>query len=720
MEDSGRVIETSGEAIRTPDDVSGSPEKGGDESVTPCDDVDCTIISPGVPVLNRRSQQYLVTADTENLSRVGQSLEPKLSAELKLSVQSLATSVKSAGELPKEEEKCEEKQDGKRRVLIIRAVVLLCIAGALQGILVNGLINVVISSIEKRFGIKSADSGFIANSYDIASFLCLLPVSYMGGRSSASKPSWIAGGMVLMGLGSLLFSLPHFASDQCGALSGGLETFCNVTMEKVCNATAEETDENKYKYVFMGAQLLHGAGAAPLYTLGVTYIDENVGPASSAFYLGIFYTMAVVGPAIGYSLGGHFLTMHTDFLDHVSPDDTSWVGAWWIGFVVCGVAFLMLAGPIFWLPTTIPGTIQPTAEQVCRSRLPSLVGSRASSFRVPHRRLDQGEDLPTSTGPLPVGKELVTVMASLVSNPTFIFLSLSGASEGFLMTGLATFLPKLIQNTYSMTASQAAVNVGAVSVVAGGGGTLAGGLVVKKLGLKVPGLLKMTSLTQLVAIIMATGLLVGCEPVPMVGLEDGPTLDIECGCNCDRIEYNPVCGSGVQYYNPCYAGCQSKKAGIFQNCTCVASPLDDFTALQGPCPASCPLLPIFLVSFFFTMFVTFLANMPTLTATLRCVDPNARSLALGIQWLVVRLLGTIPGPVAMGKLFDIACTSWKLGCSGPSDHCVIYDNSRISRNVMTLTGICKGLSIVSFLIGLKMYKLPGEAVSEDEPKKATS
>ena len=79
-------------------------------------------------------------------------------------------------------------------------IVLLCFAGALQGILVNGLINVVISSIEKRssiiifaiqlmicdhiclhslpyirFRIKSSDSGFIANSYDIASFLCLLP-----------------------------------------------------------------------------------------------------------------------------------------------------------------------------------------------------------------------------------------------------------------------------------------------------------------------------------------------------------------------------------------------------------------------------------------------------------------------------------------------------------------------------------------------------------------
>ena len=45
------------------------------------------------------------------------------------------------------------------------------------------------------------------------------------------------------------------------------------------------------------------------------FTDDNVGPSSSAFYLGIFYTMAIVGPAIGYSLGGHFLTWHTDFQD---------------------------------------------------------------------------------------------------------------------------------------------------------------------------------------------------------------------------------------------------------------------------------------------------------------------------------------------------------------------------------------------------------------------
>lgn len=108
----------------------------------------------------------------------------------------------------------------------------------------------------------------------------------------------------------------------------------------------------------------------------------------------------------------------------------------------------------------------------------------------------------------------------------------------------------------------------------------------------------------------------------MVGQAGGPPAPSDCSCDCDTSDYSPVCGAGVQYYNPCYAGCSARHAGLFINCTCLSAGAS--TALPGPCPASCPLLPLFLVSLFLTLFVTFLANMPSLTATLRCVDPNVR------------------------------------------------------------------------------------------------
>lgn len=46
---------------------------------------------------------------------------------------------------------------------------------------VNGFVGITISSIEKRFDLASTESGFIMSAYDIASVLCLIPVSYIGG-----------------------------------------------------------------------------------------------------------------------------------------------------------------------------------------------------------------------------------------------------------------------------------------------------------------------------------------------------------------------------------------------------------------------------------------------------------------------------------------------------------------------------------------------------------
>lgn len=61
----------------------------------------------------------------------------------------------------------------------------------LSGMVVNGFVNVVITTIERRFGLRSSQTGLIAGGYDIASFLLLVPVSYLGGRSKASKLRYV-------------------------------------------------------------------------------------------------------------------------------------------------------------------------------------------------------------------------------------------------------------------------------------------------------------------------------------------------------------------------------------------------------------------------------------------------------------------------------------------------------------------------------------------------
>lgn len=57
-------------------------------------------------------------------------------------------------------------------------------------------------------------------------------------------------------------------------------------------------------------------------------------------------------------------------------------------------------------------------------------------------------------------RELPHAFGALMKNPTFFFLNLAGASEGLLLSGFAAFLPKLIENQFSVTASWAAMLMG--------------------------------------------------------------------------------------------------------------------------------------------------------------------------------------------------------------------------------------------------------------------
>jgi len=151
---------------------------------------------------------------------------------------------------------------------------------------VNGFVNVVISNIEKRYDLSSTQSGTIASCYDIASVLCLIPVSYFGGLGC--KPRYLGIGVLIMGIGSIVFSIPQFVSGVYKVEDTGIESTCTLTDNQthMCDVNNLPESLSNYKFVFFLGQLLHGAGAAPLYTLGVTYLDENLPLRSSSFYVG--------------------------------------------------------------------------------------------------------------------------------------------------------------------------------------------------------------------------------------------------------------------------------------------------------------------------------------------------------------------------------------------------------------------------------------------------
>ena len=146
--------------------------------------------------------------------------------------------------------------------------------------------------------------------------------------------------MLAMALGSLVWTLPHFATDPYMPTVAGEEedgpVLCGTAgsdgREGECSGGGEGGEGGSlaaYRFVFVLGQLLHGLGAAPLITLGTTFLDESVSKRSSPLYIAVFQTWYgfaffsklkltpkrfVIGPAIGFVMGGSLLSLHTDLV----------------------------------------------------------------------------------------------------------------------------------------------------------------------------------------------------------------------------------------------------------------------------------------------------------------------------------------------------------------------------------------------------------------------
>ncbi|KAH3747199.1 solute carrier organic anion transporter family member 4A1-like isoform X1 [Dreissena polymorpha] len=609
----------------------------------------------------------------------------------------------------------------------------LCWAGALQGMVVNGFVNVVISNIERRYDLSSTVTGTVASCYDIASVLCLIPVSYFGGLGC--KPRYLGIGVLVMGIGSIVFSLPQFTVDAYKMDDSGIRTTCDASSNdtSVCNGNNLPVSLSNYKFVFFLGQLLHGAGAAPLYTLGVTYLDENLPLRSSSFYIGIFYAFAIVGPAIGYLAGGAFLNLFVDInradIDSVtmSPDSPRWVGAWWIGFLISGALAFLVALPIGGFPKFLPGSEKYKLER------------EKEVYSKKQKKLEYTESSPdTSKTEASLSyKQMLKSLKILLLNPTFMFLNLAAACEGNLLSGIATFMPKFIEAQFGLSASTAAQYVGYAAIPAGGGGTFLGGYLVKKFDLHVRGILRLCLGVTASVLLFALVFIAHCENIPFAGVntEYGNTaqnsteirlslqLDGECNaaCRCSQDMYNPVCGiDGVLYFSPCYAGCQTEIKGdskMYTNCSCVVfnrtGPPPEYEAIEGTCKSSCKYLPLLLPICGLLMLMTFIASMPALAATLRCIPNEQRSLGLGIQWIIARCLGSIPGPILFGKLIDITCKLWQVKCEQQGS-CFAYDNQQMSHNMLAIILSTKFLSTLFFFLAYILYKVPRSDTESDD------
>lgn len=154
----------------------------------------------------------------------------------------------------------------------------------------------VLTTLERRFNLQSADVGVIASSFEIGNLALILFVSYFGARGH--RPRLIGCGGIVMALGALLSALPEFLTHQYEYESG--EIRWGAEGRDVCAANGSTSDEgpdpdlicrnrtatNMMYLLLIGAQVLLGIGATPVQPLGVSYIDDHVRRKDSSLYIG--------------------------------------------------------------------------------------------------------------------------------------------------------------------------------------------------------------------------------------------------------------------------------------------------------------------------------------------------------------------------------------------------------------------------------------------------
>ncbi|KAK8777364.1 hypothetical protein V5799_029289, partial [Amblyomma americanum] len=110
------------------------------------------------------------------------------------------------------------------------ALTVLCLVCFTRSFSMNGVMMVVLPSLERRYRMKSYESGMVLSSNDVASCLAMLPVSFLA--TQRHKPRFVGSGTAIMGLGNLVVAMAHFLSPPYSLAGAGSDTCPELHLEQ--------------------------------------------------------------------------------------------------------------------------------------------------------------------------------------------------------------------------------------------------------------------------------------------------------------------------------------------------------------------------------------------------------------------------------------------------------------------------------------------------------
>ncbi|CAB3400976.1 unnamed protein product [Caenorhabditis bovis] len=565
-------------------------------------------------------------------------------------------------------------------------MIILSLNGFFQGAIVNGLISTSISSIEKRFDLTSTQSGIFAATYDVFVTAGLLPLALYAKR--VIKVRCIGWGMIFVGIGSLLILLPEIIAGKYTA---------TALKKEVCDPKRVANLKFRSFLLLLLSQAFTGIGASPLFTYGFSCIDEFDGHARTGRNMAIYMSATTIGPAVAFILGGMSLWTWGDFwrtrptdMGIENQNDPRWIGAWWLGFLVCGVFSLFTALPLTMFPQKLKDTDKRKVKDV--QRTDASLNQDFSNHKY----------------------EFFKIFAMFLCNRTIMCLVLMQTLESMLMNGYITFVPKLIETLFSFSSGASSAITGAMVVPVGVFANFIGGYLSKRFNNQFKHSVYTVICFTIFAGFCSSCLLLQCSSPNLMHVNVNESIlsknDIKntcsAGCHCDEL-FNPVCATDIQlsFLSPCHAGCADGEnvkfgASNWTNCACASK--NGFVE-KGFCKSSCTLkMAIFFTMFCIMAFSIFVTGPILQSASVRVVHHEHRDHFLCYGWLWMRILGSIPGAVLFGIIIDQNCLYWQKDCDGSK--CQYYDSKNLGFSFFFFTVIVKSTCAVLLYIAAISYK----------------
>ncbi|XP_067138878.1 solute carrier organic anion transporter family member 74D-like isoform X2 [Centruroides vittatus] len=494
--------------------------------------------------------------------------------------------------------------------------------------------------------------------------------------------------MLIVILSCFLSSLPYFIYGPATHLLTKSELlekpkheFCNSVNRIDCE-DAKLSATIPAVSIFFVASFINGFGYTAFYTIGTPYLDDNVKKKNSPLYFSAMFALRIFGPSLGFLLSSFCLRYYENpFYDPgFSHNDPRWIGAWWIGFLILGVLLLVVSIPMFMFPRVLPGSPESTKQEIAKDT-----------------KLPKFKDMPAALMKLIKNKILVCVIIAAT-------LQINGH------LGYFVFMPKYMESQYRQSASSASLFSGSTSIIAMVIGILLGGAVIRKFQ---PRARYLTAYMIFVDIFAMFGLLInmliGCSPPTMSGttqINKQIELYNECNanCGCTRHIFEPVCGSDNQstFFSPCFAGCtginDTLGSNIFTNCSCAYNssgylPPQIENVNGGYCFLDCNMFLPYIIILSFSKFIASTGRVGSAIITLRCVNPEEKSFALGAMGTILSAFAFIPYPLIYGALTDEACVVWEESC-GKTGNCWLYDTKKFRYYLHGATILLNGGGII--------------------------